>query len=160
MPRWYCWWLKSGDHQLRLVVFPIIYRVSAPFQVVVWDFSHQQWDFSWAQIPFFQFFPAKATWPYTIGMPFLQDEVMTTSVGWCRWSVFFFSVTNISKTGILSLEWHVIIHTYIYILYICIYYIYIYIHIKWCIPIASCPTPAQSKPGFWFGSVFFRCVAT
>ena len=29
-------------HQLRLVVFPIIYRVSAPFQVVVWDFSHQQ----------------------------------------------------------------------------------------------------------------------
>ena len=29
-------------HQLRLVVFPIIYRVSAPSQVVVWDFSHQQ----------------------------------------------------------------------------------------------------------------------
>ncbi len=26
----YCWWLKSGDHQLRLVVYPIIYRVSAP----------------------------------------------------------------------------------------------------------------------------------
>ena len=24
------------------VVFPIIYRVSAPSQVVVWDFSHQQ----------------------------------------------------------------------------------------------------------------------
>ena len=24
----YCWWLKSGDHQLRLVVYPIIYRVS------------------------------------------------------------------------------------------------------------------------------------
>ena len=22
-----CWWLKSGDHQLRLVVYPIIYRV-------------------------------------------------------------------------------------------------------------------------------------
>ena len=30
-------------HQLRLVVFPIIYRVSAPSQVVVWDFSHQQY---------------------------------------------------------------------------------------------------------------------
>ena len=29
-------------HQLSLVVFPIIYRVSAPSQVVVWDFSHQQ----------------------------------------------------------------------------------------------------------------------
>ena len=36
--------LKSGEHQLRLVVFPVIYRVSAPSQVVVWDFSHQQYD--------------------------------------------------------------------------------------------------------------------
>ena len=26
------------------VVFPIIYRVSAPSQVVVWDFSHQQYE--------------------------------------------------------------------------------------------------------------------
>ncbi len=32
---WYCWWLKSGDHQLRWVVYPIIHRVSAPSQVVV-----------------------------------------------------------------------------------------------------------------------------
>ena len=31
-------------HQFRLVVYPIIYRVSAPSQVVVWDFSHQQYD--------------------------------------------------------------------------------------------------------------------
>ncbi len=23
----YCWWLESGDHQLRLVVYPIIYKV-------------------------------------------------------------------------------------------------------------------------------------
>ena len=30
-------------NQLRLVVYPIIYRVSAPSQVVVWDFSHQQY---------------------------------------------------------------------------------------------------------------------
>ena len=30
-------------HQLRLVVYPIIYRVSAPSQVVVGDFSHQQY---------------------------------------------------------------------------------------------------------------------
>ena len=29
-------------NQLRLVVYPIVYRVSAPSQVVVWDFSHQQ----------------------------------------------------------------------------------------------------------------------
>ena len=29
---WYCWWLKSGVHQLRLVVFPIIYRVSYTFR--------------------------------------------------------------------------------------------------------------------------------
>ena len=28
-------------HQLRLVVYPIVYRVSAPSQVVVWDFSRQ-----------------------------------------------------------------------------------------------------------------------
>ncbi len=44
-PPSYCWWLKSGDHQLRLVVFPIIYRVSAPSQVVQ-DFSHQQYQTS------------------------------------------------------------------------------------------------------------------
>ena len=31
---------KSGDHQLRLVVFPIIYKVLAPSQVVQ-DFFHQ-----------------------------------------------------------------------------------------------------------------------
>ena len=30
---------KSGVHQLRLVVYPIIYRVLAPSQVVLWDFS-------------------------------------------------------------------------------------------------------------------------
>ncbi len=29
----YCWWLKSGDHQLRLVVYPIIFRVSKTSQV-------------------------------------------------------------------------------------------------------------------------------
>ena len=29
---------KSGVHQLSLVVFPMIYKVSAPSQVVVWDF--------------------------------------------------------------------------------------------------------------------------
>ena len=30
---------KSGDHQLRLIVYPIIYRVSYAFLVVVWDFG-------------------------------------------------------------------------------------------------------------------------
>ena len=30
---YYCWWLKSGFHQLRLVVYPIIYKVYT-FQVV------------------------------------------------------------------------------------------------------------------------------
>ena len=34
---------KSGDHQLRLVIYPIIYRVLAPSQVVVWDFFHRQY---------------------------------------------------------------------------------------------------------------------
>ena len=36
--------LKSGVHQLRLVgsLSTIIFGVSAPSQVVVWDFSHQQ----------------------------------------------------------------------------------------------------------------------
>ena len=33
---------KSGVHQLRLVVFLIIYKVLAPSQVVVWGFFHQQ----------------------------------------------------------------------------------------------------------------------
>ena len=31
---WGGWWTESGDHQLRLVYFPIIYRVLAPSQVV------------------------------------------------------------------------------------------------------------------------------
>ena len=35
-----CWWLKSGDHQLRLVVYHIIYKVYT-FQVVQ-DCFHQQ----------------------------------------------------------------------------------------------------------------------
>ena len=30
-------------HQLRLVVSPIIYRVLAPCQAVVWDVLHQQY---------------------------------------------------------------------------------------------------------------------
>ena len=42
-------------HQLRLVVYPIIYRVLAPSQVVVWDFFHQQYlsqtfDFNFANV--------------------------------------------------------------------------------------------------------------
>ena len=36
----YCWWLKSGVHQLRLVVCPIICRVFTC--QVVQDFFHQQ----------------------------------------------------------------------------------------------------------------------
>ena len=34
---------KSGDHQLRLVVYPIIYRVCYIQMVVVWDSFHQQY---------------------------------------------------------------------------------------------------------------------
>ena len=34
---------KSGDHQLRLIVYPVIYRVLAPSQVFVWDF-HEQYE--------------------------------------------------------------------------------------------------------------------
>ena len=30
-------------HQLRLVVYPFIYKVLASSQVVVWDFFHQQY---------------------------------------------------------------------------------------------------------------------
>ena len=33
---------KSGDHHLRFVVYPIVYRVWKTSQVVVWDFFHQQ----------------------------------------------------------------------------------------------------------------------
>ena len=33
---------KSGVHQLRLVVYPIIYEGFYTSQVVVWDFFHQQ----------------------------------------------------------------------------------------------------------------------
>ena len=38
----YCWWFRNPANQLRLVVYPIIFRVSAPSQVVQ-DFSHQQY---------------------------------------------------------------------------------------------------------------------
>ena len=31
----YCWWLKSSDHQLRLVVYPIIYKGVLYIQTVV-----------------------------------------------------------------------------------------------------------------------------
>ena len=31
---WYCWWLKSGDHQLRLVVSPILPLFSAGFGTI------------------------------------------------------------------------------------------------------------------------------
>ena len=34
----FCWWKKSGDHQLRLVVHPVIYRLFFTSQVVVRDF--------------------------------------------------------------------------------------------------------------------------
>ena len=42
-PGWYCWWFRNPANQLRLVVYPIIYTVLAPSQVVVWDFFHQQY---------------------------------------------------------------------------------------------------------------------
>ena len=39
----YCWWKKSCVHLLRLVVYPIVYRVLAPSQVVQ-DFFYQQYS--------------------------------------------------------------------------------------------------------------------
>ena len=35
---WYCWWLKSGDHQLRLVVYPVIYSLFYIPGGWPWDF--------------------------------------------------------------------------------------------------------------------------
>ena len=41
----YCWWQKSGDHQLRLVVYPIIYQVLAPSNRWLFGISeHQQYQ--------------------------------------------------------------------------------------------------------------------
>ena len=34
----YCWWFRNPANQLRLVAYPIVYRVLAPSQVIVWDF--------------------------------------------------------------------------------------------------------------------------
>ncbi len=50
---WYCWWLKSGINSPVEVGSgnPIIYKVLVPSQVVVWDFSHQQY------LSFFHFSP-------------------------------------------------------------------------------------------------------
>ena len=39
----YCWGFRNPPNQLRLVVYPIIYKVSAPSQVAVWHFFHQQY---------------------------------------------------------------------------------------------------------------------
>ena len=41
------WWKKSCTHQLRLVVYLIIYRVFYTSQVVVWDFFHQLYVDDW-----------------------------------------------------------------------------------------------------------------
>ena len=35
-------WKKSGVHQLRLVIYPIISKGFNTSQVVAWDFFHQQ----------------------------------------------------------------------------------------------------------------------
>ena len=34
----YCWWFRNPANQLRSVVYPILYKVLAPSQVVVWNF--------------------------------------------------------------------------------------------------------------------------
>ena len=40
----YCWWLKYGDHQLRLVVYPSIFRVSyIPGGFLAGFLNHQQY---------------------------------------------------------------------------------------------------------------------
>ena len=39
----YCWWFRNRANQLRLVVYPIIYKVLYIHTVVVWDFFHQQY---------------------------------------------------------------------------------------------------------------------
>ena len=42
-PLKYCWWTKSCTTEDD--DYPIIYKVLAPSQVVVWDFFHQQYHF-------------------------------------------------------------------------------------------------------------------
>ena len=43
-------------HQFRLVVYPIIYKVLTPSQVVLWDFFHQQYFPSTVRPHFFTIF--------------------------------------------------------------------------------------------------------
>ena len=40
----YGWWFRDPANQWIWQVFPIIYRVKYPSQVVVWDFFHQQYQ--------------------------------------------------------------------------------------------------------------------
>ena len=42
----YCWWFRNPANQLRLLVYPIIYRVLSPSQAVQ-DFFHQQYYPKW-----------------------------------------------------------------------------------------------------------------
>ena len=40
----YCWWFRNPANQLRLVVYPIIYKVLAPSQMVIWWISEPSRD--------------------------------------------------------------------------------------------------------------------
>ena len=103
---WYCWWLKSCN-QLRLVVYPMIYKVLAPSQVVVWDFSHQQYWSSWSwyfgrlpdsQALFFAFFGKKTENPETFDEnPLKRDRFKR---------IFRLPTINFHKTYVLLTSSH------------------------------------------------------
>ena len=51
MTCWYCWWKNSGDHQLRLVSYPIICMVSYIPAGLLGSLNHQQYSLSFPTLP-------------------------------------------------------------------------------------------------------------
>ena len=73
----YCWWFRNPANQLRLVVYPTIYKVLAPSQVVGLGISYEPNGFRTSEIIFILFRDG-------------QIEVLMRQVagfvGWIRWS--------------------------------------------------------------------------
>ena len=74
---------RNPANQLRLVVYPIIYRVSAPSQVVVWDFFHQQYHWLGFHLNFREY-----------GIHLVHLASMGQLVHACHWWITIVTPTN------------------------------------------------------------------
>ena len=82
----YCWWLKSGDHQLRLVVYPIIYRI-LPSTVWPWTNDSDATVVPWQMgvspkgpLPFSKLSTSTETWIHRDQFPPVGHQKMVVIV--------------------------------------------------------------------------------